>query len=96
MVGTSSSYPYKQCRRRLEAVRLAEGANHGGGVLVLSLDGVVEAAADCVVVNQEWLRSAHRSHVPAPGPFSVCVHRPDTATVSCTEVKSGSSRISMR
>jgi len=28
-----------------------------------------EAAADGVVGTREWLRSLHRSHVPAPGPF---------------------------
>ena len=37
--------------------------------------------------NEDWLRALHRSHVPAPGPFSVCVHRPDAATVSYTEVR---------
>lgn len=37
--------------------------------------------------TEEWLRGLHRSHVPEPGPFSVCVHRPDAATVSYTEVK---------
>lgn len=36
--------------------------------------------------SQEWLRKLHRSHVPEPGPFSVCVHRRDAATVSYTEV----------
>jgi hypothetical protein len=34
-----------------------------------------------------WLRALHRSHVPQAGPFSVCVHRPDAATVSYTEVE---------
>ncbi len=34
----------------------------------------------------EWLRSLHASHIPEPGPFSVCVHREDAATVSFTEV----------
>ena len=36
--------------------------------------------------GEEWLRRLHRSHVPQPGPFSVCVHRPDAGTVSYTEV----------
>jgi Transport and Golgi organisation 2 len=36
--------------------------------------------------SEEWLRSLHQSHVPGPGPFSVCVHRLDAATVSYTEV----------
>jgi len=34
----------------------------------------------------EWLRRLHRSHFPAPGPFSTCMHREDAATVSYTEV----------
>lgn len=29
----------------------------------------------------------HRSHSPAPGPLSVCMHRPDAATVSFSRVK---------
>jgi hypothetical protein len=32
------------------------------------------------------LRPLHASHLPAAGPFSVCVHRPDAVTVSYTEV----------
>jgi hypothetical protein len=42
-----------------------------------------------------WLRCLHRSHVPRPGPFSVCVHRQDAATVSYTEVRCGATQISM-
>lgn len=34
----------------------------------------------------ESLRLLHASHSSAAGPFSVCVHRPDAATVSYTEV----------
>jgi hypothetical protein len=45
--------------------------------------------------EKEWLRELHRSHIPAPGPFSVCVHRPDASTVSYTEVRCCESRISM-
>jgi hypothetical protein len=33
-----------------------------------------------------WLRRLHRSHSPSRGPFSICMHRPDAATVSYTEV----------
>src|SRR6266496_909427 len=33
-----------------------------------------------------WLRRLHRSHSPERGPFSICMHRPDAATVSYTEV----------
>ena len=34
----------------------------------------------------DWLRRLHRSHSPERGPFSICMHRPDAATVSYTEV----------
>jgi hypothetical protein len=43
-VGTSSSCPYKERERRLEAVRLAELPDDRGGVLMLGVDGVVEMA----------------------------------------------------
>ena len=33
-----------------------------------------------------WLRRLHCSHTPACGPFSTCMHRPDAATVSYTEL----------
>jgi hypothetical protein len=33
-----------------------------------------------------WLRRLHRSHRPAPGPYSTCMHRADAATVSYTEI----------
>jgi hypothetical protein len=34
----------------------------------------------------DWLRRLHRSHSPHPGPFSICMHRADAATVSFSEV----------
>jgi len=34
-----------------------------------------------------WLRGLHASHFTEPGPFSVCVHREDAATVSYTEAE---------
>jgi uncharacterized protein with NRDE domain len=44
----------------------------------------------------QWLRRLHRSHAPEPGPFSICMHREDAATVSYTEVvyANGKSRLS--
>lgn len=43
-----------------------------------------------------WLRKLHASHEPEPGPFSVCVHREDAATVSYTEVRWGPEGLEMR
>ena len=45
--------------------------------------------------SNSWLRRLHRSHVPGPGPFSVCVHRQDAATVSYTEVRCSRTQTSM-
>jgi hypothetical protein len=43
-----------------------------------------------------WLRQLHRSHAPARGPFSICMHRPDASTVSYTEVAVSERRATMR
>jgi hypothetical protein len=42
-----------------------------------------------------WVRNLHQSHDPVPGPFSICVHREDAATVSYTEVCCSGEGISM-
>lgn len=36
--------------------------------------------------SRAWLRRLHCSHLPVPGPFSICMHREDARTVSYTEV----------
>jgi len=36
---------------------------------------------------REWLRELHRSHENGPGPFSICVHRPEVRSVSYTEIR---------
>jgi hypothetical protein len=46
--------------------------------------------------DPDRLLGLHRSHQPTSGPYSLCVHRPDAATVSYTEVVYGSQHISMR
>ncbi len=38
------------------------------------------------VGSLDWLRRLHRSHAPQVGPFSICMHRADAATVSYTEI----------
>jgi len=45
--------------------------------------------------DSEWLAELHRSHRPTAGAYSLCVHRPDAATVSYTEVVYGKHYISM-
>jgi hypothetical protein len=42
-----------------------------------------------------WVRNLHQSHDPVPGPFSICVHRKDAASVSYTEVRFSGESISM-
>ena len=53
------------------------------------------ASVEPEVESTSWLRKLHRSHEPKPGPYSVCVHRHDAATVSYTEVDCCPPRISM-
>ncbi len=58
---------------------------------------VCEAASlDPAAGRASWVRRLHRSHDPKPGPYSVCVHRQDAATVSYTEVECGRTSISMK
>jgi hypothetical protein len=33
-----------------------------------------------------WLRKLHSSHAPSSGPYSICMHRHDAASVSYTEI----------
>lgn len=35
----------------------------------------------------KWLRELHSSHTPSSGPYSVCMHRSDAASVSYTEIE---------
>ena len=44
----------------------------------------------------DWLRELHASHIPEPGPYSICVHREDAATVSYSEVRCGRGELQMR
>ena len=42
-----------------------------------------------------WVRNLHQSHDPLPGPFSICVHREEAATMSYTEVCCSGEGVSM-
>lgn len=53
------------------------------------------AAGERAAGGNGWLHRLHSSHVPKLGPFSICVHRQDAATVSYTEARCGETRISM-
>jgi hypothetical protein len=46
--------------------------------------------------NLNWLRQLHASHSPTPGPFSICMHSKDAATVSYTEVALGNGTVMMK
>ena len=53
------------------------------------------AAQESGVWDETWLTNLHRSHAPTPGPYSICVHRPDASTVSYTVVRCADWCISM-
>ena len=56
-------------------------------------------AAACVQVScgsLDWLRRLHRSHRPERGPYSICMHRADAATVSHTEILVSGRRAALR
>ena len=55
-----------------------------------------ELAAQHWPAGKSWLRRLHRSHNPSAGAYSVCVHRPDAATVSYTEVLLDPKQATMR
>jgi len=63
----------------------------------------VERARTCASANTKasgptlkQLRKLHCSHAPTRGPFSICMHRADAATVSYTEVSVTEKSVSMR
>ena len=46
--------------------------------------------------NLAWLRDLHATHLPEPGPFSICMHQAVAETVSYTEVAVVNEEITMR
>ena len=57
---------------------------------------VDSASRDASLGKPAWLRKLHRQHGDGPGPFSICVHRNDAATLSYTEVVLHRAHLSMR
>jgi len=55
-----------------------------------------QAGVNAAGYSLNALRRLHRSHSPERGPFSICMHRPDAATVSYTEVAVSKRRATMR
>jgi hypothetical protein len=53
----------------------------------------VEEAGD---LTPEVLAGFHQSHAPAPGPYSVCMHRHDASTVSFSHVVVSPERVELR
>jgi hypothetical protein len=56
---------------------------------------VAAAATEGDHASLEWMRRLHRAHGNAPGPFSICVHRPEVGSVSYTEITAEPERITM-
>lgn len=66
------------------------GAQRARGKTFAAARGQVSAG------NLSWLRRLHRSHQPACGPYSTCMHRLDAATVSYTEIIVGQGEARLR
>ena len=62
----------------------------------VSAPGYNNARGDNGAHASRQLRALHRSHAPMRGPFSICMHRADAATVSYAEVCSRRQRATMR
>lgn len=59
--------------------------------------GAVNAKAGATSAGTPaWLRQLHRSHHPARGAFSICMHRDDAETVSYTEIATTGRQAKMR
>lgn len=95
-----------QCRwdgRELEFIRIGWDVRHwfSSGVsdeMARQVRGntCYEAWRRRDAASAEWLRGLHASHSPVRGSFSICVHRPDAATVSYTEVAFNEPELIMR
>jgi Transport and Golgi organisation 2 len=80
--------------KHLDRLRFAWGLTHWfssslSDSSAAHLRGLACAAAQSggTAPTREWLQKLHRSHDPEPGPYSICMHRPNAATVSYTQVE---------
>ena len=87
---------------RLREFKFAWGKRHWFSSSVSDALARRERGRACVKAEEDgslelvsWVRNLHQSHDPVPGPFSICVHREDAATVSYTEVRSSGDGISI-
>lgn len=53
------------------------------------------AESDPDAETREWILRIHRSHIPEPSAYSICMHREDALTVSLTTIDFTESRVSM-
>jgi hypothetical protein len=80
---------------------------HGSSGLVITSSSVAQRPADnsrrklfedamaVGAIDEEVLDRLHRSHLPAEGALSVCMHRVDAETVSLTRIMVGASEVSL-
>ena len=78
-----------QRERTKVCASVAAGDGDAGG-------GKPRAGVNAAGYSLALLRRLHQSHAPERGPFSICMHRDDAATVSYTEVAVTPTRLTMR
>lgn len=66
------------------------GAQHVRGIIF------AKALRDPDAETLPWLRRLHASHSPKAGPYSICMHRDDAATVSYTEIEMNARTAALR
>lgn len=70
----------------LPAIWISSGWDESGAQTTRS-QVFQRAMAERFLATSRALRRLHRSHQPERGPYSICMHRHDAATVSYTEVQ---------
>jgi hypothetical protein len=90
-------------RAELERAKVCASFVAGGGLSAVALakadvpgSKTAPAGVNAAGYSLSALRRLHRSHAPNRGPFSICMHRPDAATVSYTEISVQNRHVIMR